>query len=128
MKREAYFLDMGLISILRNVDYLSLVTNKDLYNFIQSMYQDNPFWQDEKLFTLQTFYIWLRQGKKDYKKKLNTKKSLLYKEAHRLKNRLRQKDQTKAFKKRINQINQTYLFRLFYINSKENKKNTHSNR
>ncbi|MGL4367540.1 MAG: hypothetical protein ACRCTQ_04595 [Brevinemataceae bacterium] len=125
MKKESYFLDIGLINLLNSIEFLSIITSKDLYHYIKSIYQENPYWSNEHFFTIQTFYTWLRQGKKDHRQKLQTKQAFLYKETHRLKNNLRQKEQSKACKKRIREINQTELFRMFYINAKINRLKSH---
>ncbi len=69
---------MRLIGMLRNIDYLSVITNKDVYEFIKSEYRNNPHWQNEKLFTLKTFYEWLRIGKAHHINKTESKHYLLY--------------------------------------------------
>jgi len=104
MNREAYFLDKGLIGFLKNIECLSVVTSKDIYQYIQYEYKNNEFWKDEKLFSLKTFYEWLRIGYKEYLNNEITKKSLLYKEVYRLKNSMRKANQSKLFDKKLNKM------------------------
>lgn len=104
MNRELYLLDMGLIGMLRNIEYLSVITSKDMYEVIKNEYQHNKFWQDEKLFSLKTFYEWLRIGYKEYQNNQTTKKALLYQEVYRLKNSMRKENQNKIFDKRMKRM------------------------
>lgn len=102
--REAYLLDNGLIGLLRQIEYLSVITSKDIYEVIKSEYQNNKFWQDKKLFTIKTFYEWLRIGYKEYQNNQTTKKSLLYQEVYRLKNSMRKENQKRLFNKRLKRM------------------------
>ncbi|MGL5955814.1 MAG: hypothetical protein ACRC0X_04315 [Brevinema sp.] len=120
MHRESYFLDMGLIGILRNIDFMNVITSKDTYEYIKNEYQNNLLWRDEHLFTLKTFYKWIRQGKKDFLNSTISKESLLYQEVHRLKNSLRQENQEKLSLEKLNVLNQTSIIRLVYLGHKKN--------
>ena len=104
MNREAYFLDKGLIGFLKHIECLCVITNKDLFRFIQDEIANNKELQGMKFCKEKTFYEWLRIGKRESLNRKQTKKALLYQETYRLKNSMRKENQSRIFDKKLNKM------------------------